>query len=158
MDEGNQPFLTFENLEAYQAARNFRVALYAVARKLPDFEKYDLAGQIRTAAVSLTNNIAEGHGRFHYADQIKFMLQARGSLEELLDDVNVCADEQYISATEAAALKREGLRVGHLLNGYLRHLRKKLSPSNLLLRETPLGYQTESASPLFPDALPPLPM
>src|SRR5580698_275489 len=86
-------FLTFEDLEAYQAAREFRKAMYGVARGLPDLEKYGLAGQIRRAAVSLTNNIAEGHGRYHYADQIKFVLMARGSLEELIDDLNVCLDE-----------------------------------------------------------------
>ena len=66
-------FQTFENLEAYCAARKFRKAMYAVTRSLPDFEKYALASQIRRAAVSLTNNIAEGHGRFHYPDQIRFV-------------------------------------------------------------------------------------
>ena len=82
-------------MEAYKAARAFRIAMYAVSRRLPDFERFELANQIRRAAVSLTNNLAEGRGRWHFLDQIKFVLQARGSLEELLDDVNVCEDEQY---------------------------------------------------------------
>ena len=90
----NGPFRTFEDLEVYQVAREFRKGMYAVSRKLPDFEKFELASQIRRAAVSLTNNIAEGHGRYHYLDQLKFLLQARGSLEELIDDLNVCLDEQ----------------------------------------------------------------
>jgi four helix bundle protein len=68
--------------------------MYGVARKLPESEKFGMVSQVRRAAVSLPNNIAEGHGRFHYLDQIKFMLQARGSLEELLDDLNVCEDEK----------------------------------------------------------------
>src|SRR5687767_12151300 len=93
-------FQTFEDLEAYQAARGFRKEMYAVTRKLPDFEKYELASQIRRAAVSLTNNIAEGHGRYHYLDQIKFILQARGSLEELMDDLNICLDEKYLAQNE----------------------------------------------------------
>ena len=63
--------------------------MYALTRRLPDSEKYDLASQIRRAAVSLTNNIAEGHGRFHYPDQIRFILHSRGSLEELVDDLNI---------------------------------------------------------------------
>jgi four helix bundle protein len=67
--------------------------MYAVTRRLPNFEKFELASQIRRAAASLTNNIAEGHGRFHFLDQIKFMFQARGSLEELIDDLDVCEDE-----------------------------------------------------------------
>ena len=98
-------FRTFEDLEAYKAARGFRVTMYAVSRRLPDFEKFELASQIRRAAVSLTNNIAEGHGRWHFLDQIKFVLQARGSLEELLDDVNVCEDEKYLPSAEIAQMK-----------------------------------------------------
>ena len=60
-----------------------------MSRCLPELEKYDLGRQIRRAAVSLTNNMAEGHGRFHYPDQIRFFLHSRGSLEELVDDLNL---------------------------------------------------------------------
>ena len=86
-------YQTFEDLEVYQVAREFRKTMYRVARRLPEEEKFALASQIRRAAVSVTNNIAEGHGRFHFLEQIKFMLQSRGSLEELLDDLNVCLDD-----------------------------------------------------------------
>ncbi len=87
---------TFEDLEVYQVAREFRKAMYRIGKRLPDIEKFGLASQVRRAALSLTNNIAEGHGRYHYLDQIKFTLQSRGSLEELIDDLNVCADEGYL--------------------------------------------------------------
>jgi len=43
-------FQTFEDLEVYKAAREFRKAMYAVSRSLPDLEKYDLGRQIRRAA------------------------------------------------------------------------------------------------------------
>jgi len=89
-------FQTFEDLDVYKTAREFRKAMYKVSRRLPDFEKYDLGSQIRRAAVSLTNNMAEGHGRFHYPDQIRFFLHSRGSLQELVDDLNVCSDEDYM--------------------------------------------------------------
>src|SRR5467141_345137 len=84
---GGSEFRTFEDLEVYKAAREFRKKMYGVARRLPDFEKFGLASQIRRAAVSLTNNMAEGHGRYHFLDELKFLLQARGSLEELIDDL-----------------------------------------------------------------------
>src|SRR6058998_4311715 len=103
-------YQTFEDLEVYQVAREFRKAMYRIARRLPEEEKFALASQIRRAAVSLTNNIAEGHGRFHFLDQIKFMLQARGSLEELLDDVNVCKDEHYLPDGKTEELKQETWR------------------------------------------------
>src|SRR6266480_6011758 len=95
-----EKFQTFEDLEVYKAARRFRVTMYAVTRQLPSFEKFEMASQIRRAALSLTNNISEGHGRFHFLDQIKFMLQARGSVQELIDDLNVCEDEEYLCGGE----------------------------------------------------------
>src|SRR5467141_1087690 len=110
-----KPFQTFEDLDVYKAAREFRMAMYGVTRQLPAFEKFEMQSQIRRAALSLTNNIAEGHGRFHFLDQIKFMLQARGSLQELLDDLNACQDEAYVPAAEIRPLKELGWSVLRLL-------------------------------------------
>ena len=117
------PHSTFEDLDVYQVAREFRKVMYRAAKRLPDIEKFGLAGQVRRAALSLTNNIAEGHGRYHYLDQIKFTLHSRGSLEELIDDVNVCEDEQYLPVKEIASLKQEGWRLRQLIDGYIRYLR-----------------------------------
>src|SRR5438552_4218518 len=122
-----EKFQTFEDLEVYKAAREFRKAMYVVTRRLPDFEKYDLASQIRRASVSLTNNMAEGHGRYHYPDQIRFFLHSRGSLEELVDDLNVCLGERYLSSEEVAKLKEQARGVLILINGYLRYLRSRSS-------------------------------
>ena len=123
--EQRQRISTFEDLEVYQAARKFRRAMYGIAHQLPELEKFGLANQIRRAALSLTNNVAEGHGRYHFLDQIKFTLQSRGSLEELLDDLNTCADEQYLPSSEVDALKDQGWRVRQLLDGYIRYLRRQ---------------------------------
>ena len=133
-------YQTFEDLEVYKAAREFRTAMYGVSRRLPESEKFELASQIRRAAVSLTNNIAEGHGRFHFPDQIKFMLQSRGSLQELVDDVNTCEDEKYLSPPEVAQLKQHGWHVLKLLNGYLRYLRDKKAGNSLALHEGEAPY------------------
>lgn len=104
--------------------------MYRVAKRLPDIERFGLANQIRRAAVSLTNNIAEGHGRYHYLDQIKFTLHSRGSLEELIDDLNVCEDEQYLLGEEIASLKEDGWRVRQLIDGYVRYLRQQIIASS----------------------------
>lgn len=137
MESGERKFQTFENLEVYRVARAFRCAMYAVSRRLPSFEKFELASQIRRAAVSFTNNIAEGHGRWHWLDHIKFVLQSRGSLQELIDDLNVCEDEKYLPHDEISKLKQDGGRVLHLINGYLRYLRERKIGHTLELREAP---------------------
>jgi four helix bundle protein len=138
------PHSTFEDLEVYQVAREFRKTMYRVARRLPDIEKFGLASQTRRAALSLTNNIAEGHGRYHYLDQIKFTLQSRGSLEELIDDLNVCEDEQYLPIKEIDLLKDEGWRVRQLIDGYIRYLRiQKQAEGSSSTRETSPAYGEE---------------
>ena len=129
-------FRTFEDLEVYRKARQFRKAMYGVTRKLPDFEKYELASQIRRASVSLTNNIAEGHGRYHYLEQLKFLFQAHGSLQELIDDLNVCEDEQYLPKSEVVDLKNQTKEVQRLISGYARYLRDRKFGSSLRVNET----------------------
>jgi four helix bundle protein len=140
MASSSASFETFENLEAYKFSREFRRAMYRVSRALPKFEMYELGSQIRRAAVSLTNNIAEGHGRFHYPDQIRFMLQARGSLEELLDDLVICEDEAYLSADDAKTRRELGLSALRVLNGYIRYLRTRCDSRSL--REDSVPYVT----------------
>src|SRR6266566_1314983 len=136
-----KPYQTFEDLEVYQVAREFRKAMYRVGRRLPEIEKFALASQIRRAAVSLTNNIAEGHGRYHFLEQIKFTLHSRGSIEELIDDLNVCDDEQYVPVEEIASLKQCGWRLRQLIDGYIRYLRQqKNSGPSSSVRETALTY------------------
>lgn len=139
-DADQKQYRTFEDLEVYQVAREFRKSMYQVNRQLPGFEKFELGSQIRRAAVSLTNNIAEGHGRYHYLEQLKFSLNARGSLEELIDDLNICGDEAYIPTDQVSVLKDNGWRVHQLLNGYMRWLRERKQGEALKLREQSPPY------------------
>jgi four helix bundle protein len=140
MEEQKANYRTFEDLDAYKVAREFRKAMYGVAQKLPEPEKFGLVSQVRRAAVSLTNNIAEGHGRFHYLDQIKFMLQARGSLEELIDDLNVCQDEGFLPSGDVATLREHSWRVDKILNGYIRFLRSRKPEGSSRVAENVLEY------------------
>ena len=134
---------TFEDLEVYRVSREFRKAMYGVAKRLPQIEKFGLANQIRRAAVSLTNNVAEGHGRYHYLDQIKFTLHSHGFLEELLDDLNVCEDEQCLLGEEIGSLKEDGWRVRQLTDGYIRYLRQQSAGSGSLVREDSPPYDED---------------
>ena len=148
--ENEEAFRTFEDLEVYKKAREFRKRMYAVARRLPDSEKYELGRQIRRASVSLTNNIAEGHGRYPYLEEIKFELQARGSLAELVDDLNVCEDEHYLSINEVADLKELAREVQRLINGYIRFLRNRKSGAALIIRESSVDDEfSDESNDLF---------
>jgi four helix bundle protein len=143
----------FEELEVYRASREFRKKMYSVARRLPEIEKYGLAGQIRRAAVSQTNNIAEGHGRYHYLDNIKFLLNSRGTLAELVDDLDVCLDEGYLPSNELHTLKQDAYSVARLTNGYIRYLRDRKAGETLGVRESASDYIVPDEDPFSPQAL-----
>jgi len=122
---------SFEQLEVYKLAREYRKKIYRLTYKLPKEEQYNLAGQMRRAALSLTNNIAEGHGRYHYQESIQFVRQSRGSLEELLDDLNACIDENYADKDYIEQLKQEGCALLKKLNSYIKYLkRRKVGAAN----------------------------
>lgn len=97
----------FEDLDTYKAARLLRRNMYVLTKGLPKAEAFNLVSQIRRASLSLTNNIAEGYGRHHWQDNCHFCRQARGSLMELVEDLNACLDEGYISQ-ETHRTYREG--------------------------------------------------
>ena len=118
-------YKSFEDLEVYKAAREYRKKMYKLAKELPVEEKYNLAGQMRRAALSLTNNLAEGHGRYHFQENIQFCRVSRGSLMELIDDLNNCIDEEYFPIDYLEELKEEGYRINKMLNGYIAYLKKR---------------------------------
>jgi four helix bundle protein len=63
----------FTDLEAWTLARPIRIEIYTVAKVLSAEETLALASPRRRAAISITANIAEGLGRFHYPENIKFL-------------------------------------------------------------------------------------
>ena len=87
-------------------------------------EEYNLKGQMRRAKLSMTNNIAEGFGRYHYQENIQFCRQSRGSICELIDDFNECHDSKYMDQGYCDALKQDAYHVIKVLNGYVASLKR----------------------------------
>lgn len=77
------------------------------------------------AARSVTANLAEGFGRFHYLETIQACRMARGSLFELLDHLQVAADNGYIKAQEFQSYETRVASGIKLLNGFVRYLQKR---------------------------------
>ena len=114
----------FEDLECYQLALQVMQEAYRVAKRLPPEEKYNLVDQMRRAAVSVVLNVAEGYGRYHYLDGLRFYYIARGSLNETLSGFIACDELGYTSGELSAQrdLCHSALRS---LNGYIRYVRKQ---------------------------------
>ena len=115
----NDQIRSFEDLDVYKLARDFRKRISSLVSGLPSDERFRLGIQMKKAALSVTNNIAEGVGRYHYQENIQFCRQARGSITELIDDLNACLDDGYIDESSCIGYKQDAYRLIKVVNGYI---------------------------------------
>jgi len=147
----------FEELRFYQSAMALLEASYRLAKQLPEYEKYNLASQLRRAALSATLNIAEGYGRYHFADKLRFFYYARGSLFETLSGFVAARTVDYIDDEQLAWVRQTTAEAGASLNAYINYIRKQKQGSKTFgdkyIREPDLVYEitAEFPNPQFPN-------
>jgi four helix bundle protein len=117
--------LSFEDLEAWKAARALRMSICTVAKSFPPYEEYKLKDQIIRSSRSVSANIAEGCGRFHKKESMKSCRIARGSLLETLDHLIVARDENYIDEAKLKELRSQYDRCLKLINGFVKYLKNR---------------------------------
>ena len=113
------------DLEIWKKSRAFRIEISVLSKTFPDFEKFKLIDQIIRSSRSVTANIAEGHGRYHYQENIQFCRTARGSLLETFDHLTVALDEKYISQESFDKLITVQEELMKMINGYITYLKKR---------------------------------
>jgi four helix bundle protein len=121
---------SFEDLFIYQKAREFSRKIAELVKKLPANERNKLRDQMTRARRSITNNLAEGYGRFHYQENIQYCRQSRGSICEIIDDLIECRDENYIKEEEFVSLREDAYSLMKILNKYIAYLRSAKQESS----------------------------
>jgi len=152
-----EKYKRFEDLTVWQLARKFRHRIYQVSEGWPKREIYGLTAQIRDAAVSVTANIAEGYGRYHYRENIQLCRISRGSVNEVLDHLYTALDEGYIAQETFDELYSQGREVERVLNGYINYLKRQLSLVKKGIREQGNRGISEKGvreTPAFYDVIP----
>jgi four helix bundle protein len=120
-----------EKLDVWRSARDFAVRIHKeVLPLLPPEEKWVLNQQIRRSSQSIPANIAEGHGRFYFQDNVRFCYIARGSLEETLSHLVYARNVDYLPEALFKSLAQEGENVSKLINGYIGFLKKSKQGAN----------------------------
>lgn len=114
----------FEGLDFYRDSLKLLKAAYRLAGSLPDYERYNLADQLRRAVVSIGLNIAEGYGRYHFLDRLRFMYIARGSLNETLSCFVIAEQLEYCDAAQLEWTRQLVSSIEKNLNGYCRSIRQ----------------------------------
>lgn len=90
-----------------------------MTKRLPAEECFRLADQLIRASRSIAANIAEGHGRYTYKEQLHFCIQVRGSLSEVQNHLIDVLDCKYLSKEELSSIESGISNTGKLLNGYI---------------------------------------
>lgn len=91
---------SFRKLDAYIYAKDLVKQVYALIKKFPKEEQYALCDQLRRAVISIPSNIAEGSGRTTPKDQAHFYTMAFGSLMEVLAQLDVACELEYLTKIE----------------------------------------------------------
>jgi four helix bundle protein len=113
-----------ESLQLWHKAMAFAVRIHKeILPKLPPDEKWAMGSQLRRSVQSIPANIAEGHGRFYYQDNVRFYYIARGSLEETLSYLTLAGKLTYLTEQDLASLLSNIRELRRMLNGYISYLK-----------------------------------
>jgi len=122
----------FEDLESWKQGRALRNEIALLVKRFPPDERYKLCDQLIRASRSVTANIAEGYGRYHYQENIQFCRCSRGSLTEILDHLICAYDCSYIDAEELNMYRSRIDHIIKILNGYISYLKKRKEDEKIL--------------------------
>ena len=133
---------SFEDLEAWQMARQLVNAIYALSRIKSLSKNFRLCSQIQSAGISIMSNIAEGFERTHLQEKIQFYNVARGSAGEVRSLLYVISDNFTDATAESERLRDEVTRVGKLVTGLLNSTvrRRGMVPRAILAVRSPISY------------------
>ncbi|MFN8211653.1 MAG: four helix bundle protein [Bacteroidales bacterium] len=120
---------SFERLEVWSESRHLAKLVYKLTGKFPDEEKFGIANQMRRAVISVSSNIVEGSYRKSPRDKINFMNFAFSSLMELLSQVIISHDMEYISKEEFQSLRDSIESISNKLSSLTNYF-KKLESGN----------------------------
>ncbi len=105
----------FEDLQAWQKARELVVVIYAMTREGEFAKDFGLRDQIQRAAVSIMSNLAEGFERGTRPDFHRFVVIAKASCAELRSQIYVAFDIGYIAEQQLSQAMKQASELARLL-------------------------------------------
>ncbi|QEP44631.1 four helix bundle protein [Ectothiorhodospiraceae bacterium BW-2] len=117
-------FQRFEDIEAWQKARELTKAIYALSNDGQFARDFGLRDQIRRASVSIMSNIAEGFGRGGNKEFIQFLSTAKGSASEVQAQLYVALDATHINQEQFQSIYALAQSTGNMIGGLIRYLAK----------------------------------
>jgi four helix bundle protein len=117
-------FQTFEDIGAWQKARELTKEIYRVSKQGPFSKDFGLRDQIRRASTSVMSNIAEGFERDGSGEFSQFLSIAKGSVGEVKSQLYIAIDQEYVDKKTFDRLFELAAEVGKMTGGLMGYLRK----------------------------------
>lgn len=108
----------YEKWKFYEMAMQLVTEIYLLTNDFPDNEKFGLVSQIRRAAVSIPSNIAEGAGRGTKNELTQFFRIATGSITELLTQLQISANLNFITQDIVNELKARLISISKMMQAF----------------------------------------
>ncbi len=115
--------LRFRDLEVWRVSMDLVVKVYEITREFPKSEQFGLASQLQRSAVSIPSNIAEGSGRGTKRDFAHFLDQARGSLFEVITQLELSRSLDFGNSDKIEATRIEYEILAMRVNALIRTLK-----------------------------------
>ena len=116
-------FTTFEQIGAWQKARQLVKELYKITARGAFGRDYDLKNQITRASVSIMSNIAEGFERSGTGEFNQFLSMAKGSAGEVRSQLYVALDQEYLTPAVFENLMKQTTDISRMIGGLMTYLR-----------------------------------
>jgi four helix bundle protein len=114
---------SYRDLVVWQKAVALVTEVYRITKEFPKDEVFGLISQMRRSAISISSNIAEGHGRASRKEYVYFLSNARGSLLELETQVTIAQNLTYINEPITTRLLTLTAEIGRIINGLMSALK-----------------------------------
>ncbi|MFY7938496.1 MAG: four helix bundle protein [Flavobacterium sp.] len=108
---------SFEKLIAWQKGRELAILIYKTTKLFPKDETFGMISQMRRCSISIASNLAEGSGRNSMKDKARFSEIAFSSSLELLNQVILSNDFEYIDENQYTILREKITEVNMLIDG-----------------------------------------
>lgn len=116
---------SYRDLVVWARAMDIVEVCYKLSKRIPPSEIYGLISQIRRAAVSISANIAEGHGRKTLGEYIQHLSIANGSLKELETHLLIAGRLHYVKENEISPALERCAEIGRMLSSLIQKLLQK---------------------------------
>ncbi len=113
---------SYRELIVWQKSMDLVVKLYAIVKIFPASEQYALSSQIKRCAISIPSNIAEGYGRNHTNDYVRFLQISSGSLYEFQTQLEIAFRLQYIDEIQYNEINSLSQEIERMLASLIRKL------------------------------------